>query len=201
MRLLVLIAMLALAGCAERVWAPEADVQRAMIAPVGPPSLTLYTVVSTRNGSGGHSALLVNGPTRALFDPAGTFKHPAVPERNDVLYGFTPAIEAVYVDYHARETYDVRTQTVAVTPEQAAIALRAIEAYGAAPKATCNRAVTAVLAQVPGFQDVPRGWYPTVTTAWFQSLPGVVDVTIDDATASTRHNAVFVKPETVEFQG
>ncbi len=201
MRGLVLIALLALAGCAERVWAPEAEVQRAMIAPVGEPSLTLFTVVSTRNGSGGHSALLVNGPTRALFDPAGTFHYPTAPERNDVIYGFTPGVEAVYVDYHARETYDVRAQTVPVTPEQAAIALRAMEAHGPAPKATCNRAVTAVLAQVPGFQDVPRGWYPTVTAKWFETRPGVVDVTIDDATAKTRHNAVFVKPEAVEFQG
>lgn len=198
---LPLVLLLALASCgAERVWAPDEAVQRALWHADGPPSITLVTVVSTRSGAGGHSALLVSGSHRALFDPAGTFRVPFVPERNDVLYGITDRAWAVYVDYHARETYDVRLQEVIVTPAQAEAALRAMRSAGPAAKATCNRAVTSVLRQVPGFETVPGGWLPNRTADWFAGLPGVTGRVVTDDDADDNHGVLFEasKPQTTD---
>ena len=70
--LIALILPLFLAACgAESVYAPEEDVQRAIYRHDAPPSITVLTVVSNRDGSGGHSALLINGSQRLIFDPAG----------------------------------------------------------------------------------------------------------------------------------
>ena len=41
------------------------------------------------------------------------------------MWTLTDRAVAVYIDYHARETFDVRIQEVTVTPEQAAAALAA----------------------------------------------------------------------------
>ena len=72
--LIALLLPLALAACgAEKTWAPDVDVQRAIYHNDAPPSITVITVVSNSNGSGGHSALLINGSQRLIFDPAGTW--------------------------------------------------------------------------------------------------------------------------------
>ncbi len=194
-RIATLVLCLALAGCgAEHVRAPDAEIARVRWRAEGPPTITLVTVVSTRSGSGEHAALLVNGSQRALFDPAGSFRVPFVPERDDVLYGITERAWTVYVDYHARPTYDVRLQEIAVTPAQAEAALAAMAAHGPAAKATCNRAVTEVLAAVPGFEDVPRGWFPSTTAGWFAALPGVTERVVTDADADDSHGVVFTAP-------
>ncbi|MEQ8368074.1 MAG: hypothetical protein RIB61_15360, partial [Roseicyclus sp.] len=57
---LVLAGMLA--GCvAEEVWAPDVAVSSASYQPAGGSTVTLMTMVSTRNGSGGHSGLIIDG--------------------------------------------------------------------------------------------------------------------------------------------
>ena len=69
--MLLLALLLPLAACgAKSIIAPEAEVQRAIYRDDSPPSLTLYTMINNRNGEGGHSALMVNGSQRVLFDPA-----------------------------------------------------------------------------------------------------------------------------------
>ncbi|MGB7321210.1 MAG: hypothetical protein WBC95_07340, partial [Albidovulum sp.] len=82
-RLAVCLALtLALGACgAEPVWAPDADVARARFVSGEPPSITLYTVVRKVGGEGAHSGLMINGSQRVMFDPAGTWHHPTVPER------------------------------------------------------------------------------------------------------------------------
>jgi len=71
---LALIATLAVAACstAEPTWAPDAALASAHYVAPGPKTITLFTVVSTRSGSGAHSGLLINGSERVMFDPAGT---------------------------------------------------------------------------------------------------------------------------------
>jgi hypothetical protein len=52
-----------LAACAaEEVWAPDEVVSQARYVPSGPAKIQLLTMISNRNGSGGHSALLIDGP-------------------------------------------------------------------------------------------------------------------------------------------
>ena len=189
-----------LSACAETVWAPEEEVQRALYQAEGPPKLTLYTVERVSDGGGAHSALMVSGPHRALFDPAGTFKHPKAPERNDVIFGMKDDVVSVYVDYHARETYNVRIQEVTVSPDVASRALLAIQEHGAVPKAHCNIAVTRILSGLPGFQSVPRGYAPGRTARWFGQLPGVTEELVTDDDADDNHGVLIQAMEKDIYQ-
>jgi len=85
---LFLFAFLGLAACgAEPKWAPQAQVDAVRYVEGPPTYFTLYTVVNKATGSGAHSAILVNASERVIFDPAGTWYHPSLPERNDVHFG------------------------------------------------------------------------------------------------------------------
>lgn len=166
----LLLPLLVAACGAERTWAPDDVVARAVYRHDAPPSLTLVTVLATRDGSGAHSALIVNAPSqRVLFDPAGSFRTDILPERNDVIYGMTPAAVEVYVDYHARVTFDVVLQEFAVPPEVAERALQLVQAHGPAPQATCANAVSGILRDLPGFEDAPATWFPRRLMEWKDS--------------------------------
>ena len=178
---LALLALVGLAGCAERVYAPQAEVAARAWAEPGPPSITLVTVISNRDGSGGHSALVISGSQRVVFDPAGTWRHPLAPERGDVLHGMTPAMLDIYVDYHARPAYHVVMQRVPVSPETAERALRLVRDHGPASKATCARAVSGLLRDM-GFEDVGGSWFPTRIRRDFARVPGVEETVIFDDT-------------------
>lgn len=190
--MLALAVPLVLAGCtAEPVWAPQEQVTAAAFRSGLPPSLTLYTVVNNRSGEGAHAALLVDGSQRVLFDPAGSFRHPQLPERNDVIFGMNGSAVDIYEDYHARETFHVVAHRVEVPPEVAEAALRAVQDYGAVPKAHCTIAVTGVLQQLPGFADIDRTYFPLRAMKQFATLPGVAERKIFDADADS--NAIILK--------
>ena len=184
-RLRLLVAALALpllAACgADNVYAPLAEVaERAYVSPDAP-KLTLLTAINNRTGEGGHSALMISGSQRVIFDPAGTWYNPAAPERGDVHFGITPKLLEFYVDYHARPTYRMVIQELTVTPETAARALALVEAHGPAPKATCGRAVSGVLRDL-GYTQVGRSWYPGRIMRDFDKVPGVVHTEVRDDT-------------------
>ncbi|MBV0913255.1 hypothetical protein [Anianabacter salinae] len=165
----------ALAACgAEPVAAPAEEVQKYRTPGTAPSSITLVTVISNRDNSGAHSGLFINASERAVFDPAGTFKHPWTPEVNDLHYGLTPRMEEIYIDYHARETYRVQTQTLTVSPETAERILVAAKNYGAVPKAYCANSITSILSGTPGFDWVPSTFFPRTVAAAFAARPGVV---------------------------
>lgn len=169
-----LATVLLLAGCAAR--GPEAD--DAAIAAVsyrdpGPAYLTLYTMVNNRTGSGGHASLMINASERVIYDPAGSFYADVVPQRDDVLYGITPAIEQAYRGAHARSTYHVVRQRIEVTPEQAEIALQMAKQVGSAPPGFCAKYVVRVLQGVPGFESVNSVFQPVRLSEQFAEFPGV----------------------------
>jgi len=181
LRFLILLSLpLFLTACAEPVWAPDEAVARAVYREPGPPTITLFTMVSNRNGSGGHSAMMVNASQRVIFDPAGTWWHRLAPERNDVHFGITPVMLGFYIDYHARETYHVVMQTKEVSPEVAERALRLVETNGAVPKAFCGRSVSGVLRQLPGFEKIPRALDPKRIMRAFGKLPDVTTEEVYD---------------------
>ncbi|WP_425051453.1 hypothetical protein [Psychromarinibacter sp. S121] len=192
---LVLLMPLFLAACgAEPTWAPDDAVQRSLYRHDGPPTITLFTVISNQNGSGGHSAIMVNGSHRAIFDPAGTFQHPALPERNDVVFGMSDKAVQFYNDYHARVTWHVVRQDVVVSPEVAEAALQRIQSYGAVPKAMCAQATSSILNDLPGFQHVPQTFSPIAVMNAFDNIPGVKkSVFRDDSPA----NNDFIKAPAV----
>jgi hypothetical protein len=193
--MLCLAAALSLSACgaAERVWAPDDAVAQARYVHDGPPTVTLYTVLSTRNGSGAHAGLMVNGSERVMFDPAGTWRHPRLPERNDVHFGMTPKMVNFYIDYHARETFDVVEQTIIVTPQIAELVMQRAKAYGAVPKAQCTVAISSILSGVPGFETLPQTWFPKALMTAFGQLPGVTSRTITDDDADQNHGVLLVQ--------
>ncbi len=162
-RIFVLLTLLlGLAACAgESVWAPDEAVERARYSSSGAPTLTLFTVINERSGNGGHAALMVSAPSeRVLFDPAGSFHHPRLPERNDVVHGMTDQAVDFYIDYHSRVTWRVVRQDLVVPAAVAEQALRAVKEYGAVPKAFCANSVSAILRSLPGFENFRSSMFP-----------------------------------------
>jgi hypothetical protein len=168
------LGLLAACGAAKPRWAPDALIQKHRYAPTAPTEVRLYTVVSTRNGSGAHSALLITtSRERILFDPAGSFELPSVPERNDVLHGISPRALAVYIDFHARESYDVIEQRLRVSDAQARQIAALAKSHGAVPDAQCALSINRILRQVDGFGVMRPTYFPNATRQNFARLPGV----------------------------
>lgn len=165
--------MAALSGCGGvKVWAPDEDVAKAAYRHDGPPRLTLYTMINNSTGAGAHTSLMINGSQRIIFDPAGSFKHETIPERNDVLFGANPAVVDVYTRYHARKTYRVKIQELDVSPQLAQQAMALAQNYGAVGAAQCANSTSHILSQLfPG--RVTRTWYPKDLSAQFAQLGAV----------------------------
>lgn len=194
-RLVLCIAvLLSLSACtAEPKWASDEAVARAAYVYDGPPSITLFTIINNQTQSGAHSSLLINASQRVMFDPAGTWHHPRLPERNDVHFGMTPKMVDFYIDYHARETFRVVQQTIVVSPEIAELAMQRAMAHGAVPKASCARSVGQILRGVPGFESIPVAWNPKKAMTAFGRLPGVTSRTITDSDADSNHGVLLVQ--------
>lgn len=191
--LMALVTLAACGGPAEPHWASDEAVAKSHFVAEGPSSITLFTIVSNRNNSGAHSALLINGSERVLFDPAGSWSHPRLPERNDVWYGIDDKMVAFYIDYHARETFRVVQQTVLVPRGVADMIAARAEGYGAVPKAQCSRAVSYVLRDAPGFESISRTWFPKSLMSEFGDLPGVTTKVIRDEDADDNHGVLLVQ--------
>ncbi|WP_210530058.1 hypothetical protein [Rubellimicrobium arenae] len=168
---------LALAGCAgTSVWAPDDAVEHARYRAPGPTYLALVTVRNEGDGQGAHTALLINASERVLFDPYGGWTDPLVPERNDVLFGFSPGVEARYLDYQAKDGYYYVRQEIQVPPEVAEQALVLAKNYGAVGMAQCTRATSDILRQLPGFESVRLTFIPEMLSGRFGRLPGVTTI-------------------------
>lgn len=195
----VLCAALFLTACSgEKIWAPDDKVAAARYVAPRPTTITLFTGINDRNGTGAHSGLLINGSQRVLFDPAGTWTHPAAPERNDVFFGMTDRILAFYRDYHARdsetEKFHQIEQTIEVSPEIAELILQKALANGAVPKAHCAQSISSLLRTVPGFESLPQTYYPKKLAEGFRQLPGVTEriITEENDNPGEGHGVIMV---------
>lgn len=194
-RLIICLCLpLAVAACgAQPRWAPDEEVARARYVHSGPPELTLFTVIDKSSGAGAHSALMINGTERLMFDPAGSWYLPSLAERNDVHRGMTDRMVAFYIDYHARESYDVIEQRLVVTPEQALRAQELALNYGAVPRAHCAQSISSILRKVPGFEKIPATYGPKVLSRAFGKYPGVKSRTITDTDADDNHGVLMIQ--------
>ncbi len=165
-----------LTGCAvsDRPQADQAEIVARSYRDPGPSTLTLYTMINTRTGSGAHTSLMIGGSERVIFDPAGSFRADVVPIKDDVLYGITPAVEQAYRSSHARESHYARIQTIQVSPQQAEIALQLAKQSGPVAGAFCANSTARILQQVPGFEQIDVTFYPVKLSDQFGQLPGVV---------------------------
>lgn len=139
----------------------------------GPATLTLVTMLNNGTGSGAHTALMINASQRVIWDPAGSFAHPRIPERNDVIYGVNPEVYKVYRSAHARETFHVVMQTVEVSPEVAEKAFALARQMGPVGQAQCTASTSRLLQQLPGFESISGNLFPKKLMAQFAKLPGV----------------------------
>ncbi len=163
-----------LAGCAaDPVWAPDAEIQKVAYRHNGPPKITLFTMVNVRSGAGAHTSMMINGSQRIIWDPSGSFKHPRIPERNDVLFGANPQVADVYTRYHARETFYVKVQEKVVSPEVAEKAMQLAMKNGAVMNAYCAHSTSSILSKLPGFESIKPQMYPNKVAEQFAQLPGV----------------------------
>jgi hypothetical protein len=174
--LIVCLLAATVAGCASsnRPQADQAEVVARSYRDPGPSTLTLYTMINTRTGSGAHTSLMIGGSERVIFDPAGSFRADVVPVVDDVLYGITPAVERAYRSSHARETHYARIQTIQVTPQQAEIALQLAKQSGPVAGAYCANSTASILKQVPGFEQIDVTFFPVKLSEQFGQIPGVV---------------------------
>lgn len=181
--------------------APPDVVARAAYVHDAPPSLTLYTMINNRSGSGAHTSLMINASQRVIFDPAGSVRHRTLPERQDVLYGVTPKVERLYARAHARETFHVVIQEVQVPAAVAEKALRLAEANGSVGQARCALETSAILRQLPGFESISSTWFPNNLAEQFGALPGATTRKLYDDDADDKSGAIAELGETLAREG
>ena len=79
---------LTVSACSKpAAWASDEDLAKVQYRDAGPTKLTLFTMINNRSGTGAHTSLMISASQRVIWDPAGSFYHPSIPERNDVLFG------------------------------------------------------------------------------------------------------------------
>ena len=178
MRVFLVLGLLALlAACGAAIQsnnAPEDVIRAKAYRHPGPSTITVVTMINNKSGGGAHSALLINGSQRVIFDPAGSFENAVVPERDDVLFGISPRVLQGYKSAHARSAFHVVSQTIEVTPEQAEIALQLAQQNGPVARSFCTQATTGLLRQVPGFEDIKPTFFPANFMRQIAKRPGVV---------------------------
>jgi hypothetical protein len=177
----VLMLPVLVAACApgSGEWAPDVAVQRALYSNGEPPEITLLTVINNRSGAGDHSALLINGEHRILYDPAGSWYNRHAPRRNDVHFGINARLEEIYLDYHARDTHHVIAQSLRLTPQQAAVALEVAQSQSLAAPGQCAVRTGGILREIPGLEDLRSTLFPRTLKDRFGEFPGVVTRRID----------------------
>ena len=182
--------LVALTGCAgEAVWDSDEFVSRSTYVPSGPPTVTLITSINTRDNSGAHSSLLIDGAQRLLFDPAGSWHNPGVPERNDVLFGMSDPYMQYYLDFQANGDFEVQMQTIQVTPQIAQQLAQAVQTYGPVSPAFCSRAISTILSQTPGFESISVSFFPLNNMEEFGRLPGVTETYYVGSTSGGENNS------------
>ncbi|MEL6690888.1 MAG: hypothetical protein AAFP28_11265 [Pseudomonadota bacterium] len=166
-----------LAACSTKptVFEDPSVVANAFRANEGPPRLEVFTSFNVSSNNGAHSALFIHADQRVVFDPAGTFAHPQLPEQHDVIFGMSPNARKAFVDYHTRLTYWTTMQSFEVPASTAAWVMAEVRKLGPVPDAFCTRSVSGVLASAPGMPvQVSQVWFPNKLHDQLLGQPGVI---------------------------
>ena len=151
--------------------ASEADLPR--YRHLGSATVTLITVLSKRDGSGGHSALIVNGEHRVIFDPEGSLSHTSLAVSSDVIYGANPAVVESFIGYHTRKTDDTVTETLDIADAVASDLLTRVMLHRTVMQSYGTQSVGALSRSTPGFEGI-RPMFPSKNLMEsFAAQPGV----------------------------
>lgn len=188
-----------LAACgSDRPTASEAIVDHAVYRDSDQPSLTLFTSIRTAAGTGAHSAVMINGSQRVIFDPAGSFEaespgQTVAPQRGDVVYGITDPVLTAYRRFQSSTGYHLVEITIPVSSAVAEEALRKAENHGWVSQAFCADASSHLVASLPGFEALHPTLFPRAFMLQVERLPGVTirtydgGVLIPNGTAAAAH--------------
>ncbi|MEM8730994.1 MAG: hypothetical protein AAGF79_13865 [Pseudomonadota bacterium] len=199
--LIVGLLLAAVSGCtALAPYASDEEIAAVAFRNSGQSSITVLTVINTTSGSGSHSALLIDGPQRIIFDPAGSFQYDLIPERNDVLFGITPRAEQIYKSSHASEQRYIQIQKIALTDAQAQVAYQTALNWGASPAAYCTQATSGVLRSIPGFEAIQPTWYPRQLAEQVSRIPGVQQEIYSEGDSASLQEAVAALDEDLRQQ-
>ncbi len=185
-RFCVCVSLVVLAGCAgEHQAASQSPLAYTPYVAQGPATITLITSINGRSDAGAHSALVINGSERVLYDPAGSWElqDGVAPERDDMHYGMFPAALDNYIAFQSNGVFYATEQTIVVPLAVADQAIAEAKAQGATPKALCGHSVSTVLAKLPGFESLNVAYFPKAIAREFAKLPGVVETRIEGTTA------------------
>lgn len=178
-RLALLLPLLA-SACAEHIVADPATVAAARYTSDEPPYVELVTTVKRDTGKGAHTGLIINASERVIWDPAGTFQYPDLPEVEDVHFGATDRLVSYYKRYHARFSHFVHSQRVYLDPVSAEKLLLSARNHGAVPKMFCSTSTADVLRVLPQFANLRRSMFPERLREDFAKVPGVVDSYVEE---------------------
>lgn len=180
-RIFALCALVALTACgAPSVYAPDEKLGQVRYSEPDRAYVTLLTILNVGSDRGAHTALLVNGSERVLFDPAGSFVSDTAPERNDVLFGINPAELDFFIDYHTRREFYTVAQTIDVDLAVANDLIARMQTVGPVAQALCARSTSALLRETSGFETLSGFWFPEKLMAQFGALPNSRAATFRD---------------------
>lgn len=171
--LALVLAAFFLNACADYSSAPMSQAIAARYESNEPAYIEILTMVNNGSNSGEHTGILINGSQTVLWDPAGSFRHPDMPRRQDVFYGATPRMADYYKRFHARSDYRVIVQRVPVSLEEANTLIALAEARGATPQLFCSRAASDVLNDLPTFSAIKVSFFPDNILNTVAKIPGV----------------------------
>lgn len=176
MRILAILTLVLLAACAAEppkiAASPEAAKTPTYRAPGGP-QLTLLTTLNNRSNAGAHTALVISGSQRVLFDPAGSFSHAEIQRQADVIHGLTDRRLQLFRSYQASSKFRVVAQTIPVSAASAEKALKLAQGQGHVSPAYCTNSTSSILKQLPEFADVDVTFYPDRLMTQLAGKPGV----------------------------
>jgi len=173
--LLLVASAVVVSGCAVEVGSSPAELAAARHVSDDPPYVSVVTMVNNGSGRAAHSALIINGSERVIYDPAGTFQHQELAERGDIHYGATDRMVSYYMRYHARFSHFVHEQRLYVSPAVAEATLRRAQLQGPSPKMMCNFHTTDILNDVGAFGTLNASIFPEKLRQQFATIPGVQD--------------------------
>lgn len=156
---LCLAGLISLAGCAGvfRNLAPS-ERETARYVSHTPPEIALFTVILGKRGV--HSALMVNGDHRIVYDPAGGWRDHDGLSDGDMRYAMSPQRLAQYLAYNTRRGRQVIIHRRAVPVEVANQAIELMESRRPFPSGFCALATGRVLARLPGLDVLPETFGP-----------------------------------------
>ena len=188
----LILPLLLVIGC---VPLPELDLTKEIDVPryrhPGGATVTLVTVLGSKRGFGAHSALIVNGNQRVIFDPAGSLEHESLTIRGDVIYGANPAVVDTYIDYHTRNTHDTSVLSIRVPDEIAEDLLIRIMKHGYGRRAHCAQSISSLLHDTHGFENIRTTFFPKKLMENFLELKNVKSIRFSQPDETERSTKIY----------